>query len=302
MTSKQILPLTAVIGLIIAGGAVMLGNRPVVLPPPAVQSAVAPYQSYIAGAGLVESSTENISIGTSVSGIVTEINVKIGDSVKAGDILFKLDDRALQAELLPAQAKIKEARASLAKSKDHLNRGENLDKSSKGAIGIEDLNDRRSTVDFDQAALDVAQAKVEQNKMKIEQYTVRAPLAGKILQIKTHLGEFADAGIVTTPLMVMGGDSHMNVRVDIDEFDAWRFSPDEPAIAFGRGNPSLKIPLTYVRTEPYVIPKVSLTGNSTERTDTRVLQVIYRFDPAAAPLYIGQQVDVYIKAKPAGKQ
>ena len=44
------------------------------------------------------------------------------------------------------------------------------------------------------------------------------------------------------------------------------------------------------------MPKRSLTGDSTERVDTRVLQVIYRFDPAGAALFVGQQVDVFIRA------
>jgi hypothetical protein len=45
-----------------------------------------------------------------------------------------------------------------------------------------------------------------------------------------------------------------------------------------------------------VIPKVSLTGSSTERVDTRVLQVIYSMKrPENPPLYVGQQVDVFIE-------
>jgi len=47
--------------------------------------------------------------------------------------------------------------------------------------------------------------------------------------------------------------------------------------------------------EPYVTPKTSLTGSSSERVDTRVLQVIYRFDRRAIPAYVGQQVDVFIE-------
>ena len=70
-------------------------------------------------------------------------------------------------------------------------------------------------------------------------------------------------------------------------------------MAFVRGNPDLKTPLQFERLEPYVVPKVSLTGQSTERTDTRVLQAIYSFDPAALPVYVGQQMDVFIQAPPA---
>ncbi len=45
-----------------------------------------------------------------------------------------------------------------------------------------------------------------------------------------------------------------------------------------------------------MLPKKSLTGDSTERVDTRVLQVIYRVDNDALPLFVGQQMDVYIEA------
>jgi hypothetical protein len=42
----------------------------------------------------------------------------------------------------------------------------------------------------------------------------------------------------------------------------------------------------------------SLTGESTERVDTRVLQVLYSFQPGDRPIYVGQQMDVFIKAPP----
>jgi hypothetical protein len=51
-----------------------------------------------------------------------------------------------------------------------------------------------------------------------------------------------------------------------------------------------------VRFEPYVVPKMSLTGDSTERVDTRVLQIIYSFDRGDMPIFVGQQMDVYIEA------
>ena len=54
------------------------------------------------------------------------------------------------------------------------------------------------------------------------------------------------------------------------------------------------LPLRFVRIERYVIPKKSLTGDSAERVDTRVLQITYELDRASAPLYVGQQVDVFI--------
>ena len=63
-----------------------------------------------------------------------------------------------------------------------------------------------------------------------------------------------------------------------------------------RGNADLTYPLKFVRFEPFVLPKKSLTGDSTERVDTRVLQVIYRVERDDLRLFVGQQMDVFIDA------
>jgi hypothetical protein len=65
-----------------------------------------------------------------------------------------------------------------------------------------------------------------------------------------------------------------------------------------RGNRELQTPAQFVRFEPYVVPKRSLTGDTTERVDTRVLQVLYRFNRGDLPVYVGQQMDVFIEAPP----
>ena len=73
--------------------------------------------------------------------------------------------------------------------------------------------------------------------------------------------------------------------------------PGQKGTAYIKGDTKNPVPLTFVRVEPYVIPKTSLTGASTERVDTRVLQVIYSLQrPKTTPIYVGQQVDVYIDA------
>jgi HlyD family secretion protein len=63
---------------------------------------------------------------------------------------------------------------------------------------------------------------------------------------------------------------------------------------FIRGSKT-SIPLQYVRIEPYVSPKISLSDERQERVDLRVLPVIFRFKPGDGPqVYAGQLVDVYI--------
>ena len=74
--------------------------------------------------------------------------------------------------------------------------------------------------------------------------------------------------------------------------------PGAEGIAHLRGNADVKTPLRFVRFEPFVVPKRSLTGDSTERVDTRVLQVVYRIERDDLPLFVGQQLDVFIDAQP----
>jgi RND family efflux transporter MFP subunit len=262
--------------------------------PPVAEPAKAPFASYIPGAGIVAAATENIPIGTPVSGIVTAIYVKWGEQVGAGDPLFKIDDRDLQAQLLPALAKVEEAEATLALARNQLRLAESVP--DKRAISVEELTNRRLTVTIDEATLALAKAQVQQLKVEIDRRTVRALVAGQILQIKIRLGQFAPTGVTNPPLMLLGNDQRLNVRVDIDEADAWRFRPGEPAIAFVRGNADLKTLLHFERSEPYVVPKTSLTGDTAERVDTRVMQVIYSFDPTSLPVHVGQLMDVFIEA------
>jgi len=146
-----------------------------------------------------------------------------------------------------------------------------------------------------EASLGEARAALRQVELEIERRTVRAPLAATVLQRNIHPGEFAQAGVLANPLLLLGATNRLHVRVDIDENDAWRFMETASAKGFLRGNSQFSVPLTFVRVEPYVVPKRSLTGLSSERVDTRVLQVLYAFDADAIPVRVGQMMDVFIE-------
>jgi hypothetical protein len=86
------------------------------------------------------------------------------------------------------------------------------------------------------------------------------------------------------------------VRADVDEQIAPRVRAGNNAIGYVKGDTSNPIEMNFVRIEPFVVPKVSLTGSSSERVDTRVLQVIFSFkNRPDMPVYVGQQMDIYIK-------
>jgi len=181
--------------------------------------------------------------------------------------------------------------------------------SDRRAISKEELVRRRNTLMIAKARLESASAQVKQAeaglaniRTTLDRLVVRAPIEGEILQVNIRPGEFAQAGFLETPLLVLGNLDQFHVRVDIDENDAWRFDRNSKAVAYLRGNRDFKANLVLAYVEPYVIPKKSLTGDSTERVDARVLQAVYSFERDQLPVYVGQQMDVFIEAKDYANQ
>jgi HlyD family secretion protein len=231
----------------------------------------------------------------------------------------RLQEAPRKEELPPAYEGVKEAEANLEDLRFQLKIMEGI--ADKRAISVEELNRRRYAVqaaearlararadlrlleagswkeDLEVARADMAKAEAEVGgaRVEIDRLLVRAPVAGEILQVNIRPGEFAQSGVPAQPLLLLGNLDKLHVRVDIDENDAWRFNPKATAMAFVRGQPKLKTGVTFEYIEPYVIPKRSLTGDSTERVDTRVIQVIYSFKRGTLPVYPGQQMDVFIE-------
>jgi multidrug efflux pump subunit AcrA (membrane-fusion protein) len=166
----------------------------------------------------------------------------------------------------------------------------------KAGAWIEDIKIANNQVEEASAALNVATTQVERA-------TTRAPFDGMVMQVNVNVGDFARGSredtIFQDPILVFGSIDPLHVRIDVDEDDAWRVFHGAPAFAYVRGNSEICFPLEFVRIEPYVIPKRTLTGENLERVDTRVLQLIYRFQKKDLPIYLGQLLDVYIEAKPS---
>lgn len=276
------------------------------IPPPPVTPPEKPYASNIAGTGILEALSENVSIGVPQSGLVTEVSVKVSDKVKKGDPLMKIDDRELQAQLINQHAAVAVAKATLdlkqanlAKVQDMLDRMNAVP--DKRAISMDDLHNRTNDVlvakadrSAAEAQLKSSEAAVASSETLLNRLTILAPRDGTIIQVNIRAGEYASTQPHSAPIL-LGDLDKLQVRTDIDEQSASRIRQGQPAKAFIKGDTEHAISLTFVRIEPYVIPKVSLTGSSTERVDTRVLQVIYSLQkPADQPLYVGQQMDVFI--------
>jgi multidrug efflux pump subunit AcrA (membrane-fusion protein) len=136
---------------------------------------------------------------------------------------------------------------------------------------------------------------VEQTRIELARLEVRAPVAGHVLRVDVRPGEYVGTP-PGQPLVVLGDLDRLHVRVDIDEQDIPRFRRGATGKAFMRGAATKPLPLEFVRVEPFVQPKLSLSGGAIERVDTRVLQVIYALDPGVENAFAGQQVDVFLDA------
>lgn len=330
-------------------------------PDPPLEPARTPFGRTVAGAGIVEARSQNIAVGSALPGVVLEVwspeqlglpakaglspwEALIGQYVKKGDPLFRVDDRQLKATLLLHQANLASAQAQLEKLRQMPRKEEEDVSKAKAevaraqvelqrdlsertsrlvgsrAVSVEENHQRllstriaemqlqqaraeltltkngawKPDLTIAEAAVKLAEAQAAQDQTDIERAIVRAPVDGVVLQVNVRPGEYVGAS-PGAALVVLGAVTDtVHVRVDIDEHDIPRFRPGAPATASLRGAPDTKYPITFLRVEPYVIPKKSLTGDNTERVDTRVLQVIYTLKTQGRPIFVGQQLDVFI--------
>ncbi|MGD9850965.1 MAG: efflux RND transporter periplasmic adaptor subunit [Nitrospirales bacterium] len=281
-------------------------NKKAVAPPPAEPPPISPYPVTVAASGIIEAVHENVRIAPPVSGLVTTVYVVVADRVKKGDLLFQLDDRELRAQLrtktdaLPsAAARIAEQDIHLKDLQDQLRRLQAV--KDRRAVSEDDVQRKWHEVEAAKRGLIRARADFQLTRTQrdevealLQRLTVRAPRDGTILQVDIRAGEYAMVNS-PDPLILLGDTETLQVRADIDEVNAPQVVPDSPAVAYLKGYTDKSIPLTFDRIEPYIVPKRSLTGDNRERVDTRVLQVIYQFERPSFPVYVGQQVDVYIE-------
>ncbi len=358
MSRQWLLPLAAVGLLLFAVVHAYLAQQPQPDVPPPLPPTASPFGQTVAGTGMVEPSTEAsttgaISVGSQLPGVVAEVRVRIGQVVKAGDVLFELDRRQAEADLKvrqaalavaqtqfrqmelqprpetvpPQEALLRAAEANLRQAKDQYERDKQLPRQAVSDLdrfaheqaylaALAQREQARANLDLLkagawQADRDIAYTQVQQARAQLEQaqtqldlLQVRAPVAGTILQLNVRPGEYV-AAAAGQGLIVMGNTHPLHVRVNIDEEDLPRLKINAPARAKIRGDPAQQeLTLRFVRLEPYVVPKTSLTGANTERVDTRVVQVVYALD-SEHPLVrdnkvlVGQLLDVFIDTRPA---
>jgi HlyD family secretion protein len=241
--------------------------------------------------------------------------------------LERLEQMPRKEELPPVTAQIDEAKANLRQKEDAMRRSKRLVDSGavpdeeyvRNTLAVEGARANLAKLDAQdlllragawsadklvaRAAVEQARSQFEQAKTELERHVVTAPemaddsgepIEWEVLKVSVRPGEFVGAP-ASEELIVLGDTGKRNVRVDIDENDIPRFQPAATAIAYARGSTERKYNLRFLRVQPFVVPKRSLSGDNTERVDTRVLQVIYAMEQDDRSVYVGQQMDVFIQ-------
>jgi HlyD family secretion protein len=140
----------------------------------------------------------------------------------------------------------------------------------------------------------------------LAKYLVVAPVDGVVLAVNATLGGYVSSQgnydsytELFDPLVIMGGpQDYMDVRCFVDEIlvsrlpTAWHIEAQMQITGT-----DIKVPLEFLRVQPYISPKIELSNEKQEQVDLRVLPVIFRFEKKDAPVYPGQMVDVFIGQK-----
>jgi HlyD family secretion protein len=263
--------------------------------PPVFKPVSNPYESAIYANGMIESEQPNganINIFPEVSGPITQVFVHEGQQVSAGTPLFTIDDSVQRANTELAEANLKTARDQYEKR--------------RASYDIDPKSISKDVLDTAEDAVIQAAAALKAANALLQYYSVKAPVDGVALSVNAAVGSYVSSqGAYDTytelfdPLVVMSGpQDYLDVRCYVDEILVSRLpSPWHIQAQMQIMGTDIKVPLEFVRVQPYVSPKIELSNERQEQVDLRVLPVIFRFEKKDAPVYPGQMVDVFIGQK-----
>jgi RND family efflux transporter MFP subunit len=209
MQKKILIAIGAILVAVLAGWYVLTpdnrnasASRPAPSPAPTVTTASArrmdvPVQ--LDANGYV-SSLNSVDIRPQVSNVIARVHIKEGQSVKAGDILFTLDERAARVDLQKAEAQLAKDKASLADLQRQLARSREL--LGKGFIAQSAVDTIQAQVDAQNASLRADAAAVEAARVLLGYQTIRAPSTGRAGVINVFVGSLVQPSMATPMLTI----------------------------------------------------------------------------------------------------
>ncbi|TIT05402.1 MAG: efflux RND transporter periplasmic adaptor subunit, partial [Mesorhizobium sp.] len=158
---------------------------------------------------------QEATIGAEESGLrLTEVLVAEGDHVKAGDVVARLDDSLLKAQLAEQKAAVAQAQATLDSALSAAARADRL--LASNAVSAETAEDKATAVKTGKASVDQAEAAAQRLQAQLDRTTIRAPFDGIVSSKPAVAGSIVQAG---TELMKIVRDGRLEVGVLVPEKD-----------------------------------------------------------------------------------
>lgn len=142
----------------------------------------------------------NVAVKTRTDGQIIEVLFKEGEAVNAGDVLFRLDDRLVRAQIQQAEAQIQRDQASLKDAEGTLARRESL--IANRVVTEAALDQARYAVQGLKASIEVSRALLESQRTQLDYLTIRAPISGRTGSLNAKIGATV-RGIDATPLVTI---------------------------------------------------------------------------------------------------
>lgn len=235
-------------------------------------------------------------------GVITTVDVQQGDEVKAGEALAQLDPRAAQVELESARAQVEQARAQIAqlrvKLEEARQRAPRIAAAAKaGAASGEAADQARDEVaslqaesDAAKAGADVARQHVAVAQLDVDARTLRAPVAGRIVQRDVQIGQAVSAQSGSALFTILPNRPRI-VRAEVDADDADKVKPGSRAQVVRDTGEGPTYPATVLRIGE-MLGTSTLAEDPLARATSREVECVLQLEPAgsAPPLRIGQRV------------
>jgi multidrug efflux system membrane fusion protein len=235
--------------------------------------------------GAVES-TGSVSLQSRVDGQITQVFVRDGEEVKAGQRLMQIDPVPFELQLRMAQATLARDEAKLENARAKANHGAQLQ--GQHYISQDEYTQLRTDMDGAAATVEQDRASVDNAKLQLSYATITAPVAGKIGHIAQQVGNTIHVS-AQTPLTTL------NV---IDTVDVSFALPEQQLVAVRQAIAAQKSPVQ-VRASAVGMKAQQSSGdlsfidNAADPT-TGTIRLRARFDNRKRALWPGQLVDVVI--------
>jgi ABC exporter DevB family membrane fusion protein len=307
-----------------------------------------PQGQFVAGPGLVEPVSEDIKVGSELSGKLREVLVEEGDRVHTGQVVAVLENADLKADIASSAAQVEQREAELRKTINGARDQERREALSsvreneavlenaraemdrhnqlfaEGIVSREDAEryrreynvakakyeeasehhalidakTREEDVAAAQGALDLARGQLAVAQARYDKTLIRSPIDGIVLRKHHRSGEsVSNSSTVPDPIVTIGDNSVLRVRVDVDETDVARIKVGQPAYVTADAYEKQRFLGHVVRVGNELGRKNVRTDEPTEKVDTKILETLVQLDPGIQ-LPDGLRVDAYIEITP----